>query len=139
MTILTALANLRRRLPSGSEFTFEVFEDRVHLYILNIPFEARGIGTEFLASVLAETDRVGLPVTLEADPTDEPNDPDTFDLAKWYYRFGFRVSSVADTGVVSLRRDVRPRQPGAEAILADYLSGKNDDLSRSVFDAWHAR
>lgn len=123
----------------GSEFTFEVFEDRVHLCILNIPVESRGIGTEFLARALAETDRFELPVTLDVDPTDEPNDPDTFDLARWYYRFGFSVTSVADTGVVSLRRDARPWQPGTTAILADYLSGKNNDLSRTAFDAWHAR
>lgn len=116
----------------------------MHLEELSIPAGHRGIGTAFLARVVAAADRLGCPTTLHADPTDKPGDPCTFELVRWYARFGYVATGLSTEDWVGMRREPREDRGGPEAILRDYARATEDDLTRESFDAmmeafYHAR
>lgn len=130
-----ALRRLAGRLPAGANFAFDASSDGLHLDALYLPPGRRGGGTAFLAAVLAEADRAGAATTLAADPTDEPGDPCTFELARWYARFGFSLDGVDDNDWVTMRREPRPFG-GPGAVLAAYAEARaNADMTREGFDA----
>jgi hypothetical protein len=137
--LAATLRALGESLPDGSRFAFDLREDGVFLEALSIPEEARGVGTAFLAKVISAVDFYGLPATLYADPTDEPGDPETFHLARWYARFGFALDHVNEDEWVGMRRESRPWRGGAEAVLADYREAKARDLSQDAFEEWREK
>ena len=93
-----------------------------------------GLATRLIASVLALADEHGVPVTLDADPTLEPGDPDMWTLLRRYRAFGFVATGVNDMDWVRMER--APREPGgARAILRDYLAARAGDLPQAVLEA----
>lgn len=134
MGLLSALRELRDTLPNGSVFEFEVREDGgVHLQRLVIPRTDRGAGTEFLARVFAACDLHGASASLEADPTDLPGDPSTFELVRWYMRFGCVIDAVSDEAVAMTRPPCDPVH-GFEGVLARYEEARTSDLTPDELD-----
>lgn len=137
MSIAETLTNLGKTLPQGSVFDFDIDRNTVVLEKLVIPSPRKGTGTWFLALILAATDQAGMTCRLYADPTDEPGDPDTFDLVRWYCRFGFALDHVNDHDWVGMVRSPQPWCNGKDAILADYRHNKeNLELTRKEFERW---
>lgn len=138
-TLSEALDAIKAELPPGADFTWERRDGAVFLDRLFIPEESRGIGTGVVAKILAEIDRAGLAATLYADPTDEPGDPDTFELARFYARFGFRLDHLNDQEWVGMRREPQPYRGGYLHVMADYAVAKaTGDMARDDFEAWRA-
>jgi len=128
------LSTLASALPAGSVFEFEEAEsDCVFLRRLFIPLAHRGIGTGFLASVLATCDTHSVSTHLQADPTDVPSDPSTFDLVRWYMRFGFEVENAADDAI-RMTRQHRDASRGLQGIFDDYDEAKENDLTQAQFE-----
>lgn len=128
-----SLHALARALPAGSKFDFAIYDGELHLKSFKIPAAARGVGTAFLARVVAVADEFGLRSRLEADPTDEPGDPDTFDLVRWYSRFGFGFSEIDDNDWVVMRRAPRPFE-GVRGVERAYSDAKAMDVTREWFE-----
>lgn len=120
------LRTIRSGLPRGSKFTWELRPDgSVYLDVLRIPRTSRGIGTDILARIVGALDRYGVPAELIADQSDEPDDPSTPDLVRWYRRFGFRETGQRDRYTDSPVMVREPRSPrGHDAVLADYEQAK---------------
>ncbi len=134
MGLLSALCELRDTLPNGSVFEFEVREDGgVHLERLVILRRDRGAGTEFLARVFAACDLHGASASLEADPTDLPGDPSTFELVRWYMRFGCAIDA-ADDEAVSMTRQPCVPSLGPDGVLDRYEQAKASDLTLDEFE-----
>lgn len=139
---ITHLDKLSRTLPTGSKLHFHGVElnedgwDGIVLDLISIPPEAPpGVGTRLMADLLAATDRLGVKVRLEADPTRKRGDPSLFDLAKWYYRFGFRMQGLMFEGWLILERDPQKQACDATGIIDSYQAAKaNQDLTREEFE-----
>lgn len=137
----TALDALAATLPPGGAFRFETPPEGLWLTSLYVPPGRRGGGTAFLARVLAEADRAGVTTYLHADPTDEPGDPSTFELARWYARLGFEVTGVTEDEWIVMARAPRPT-PDGDAILADYARARarpDRGLSNEAFHEAYRR
>ena len=141
-----AVLSLGARLPKGAEFEFEAAVDALHLGYLRLPEGTRRAGraTRFLASVLAEADRRGVTTTLQADGTDEPGEPDSCDLVRFYSRLGFEFTGMSDQDWCEMRREPRPFRGGARAILRDAEAARAGTMSREEFcerrqEFWDAR
>ncbi len=126
------LLKLAKSLPRGGTLEFEVHEDYLWLEKIYLPTAARGQGTELLSKVLSLADQAGLPTSLLADPTDEPNDPETYDLARWYHRFGFQLLSVTEDGA-AMERAVNSSRPTPLVIQQHARRAKANDLSWEEF------
>lgn len=136
--LAAALAALAATLPRDSGFEWEDGPDGLHLAMLSLPKADRGIGTGFVARVLAQADRREIPVSLEADSTGQHGDPKAVDLARWYRRFGFVLTGLTPEGWLCMHRTPRPYR-GEGAILADYASvRRHGDLTDEAFAAAHA-
>lgn len=131
--ILCRLDAVRATLPSGAELAYEVSGGELTLGVLYLPEGARGEGTRLMASILAHADAAGLRTTLLVDPTDEPGDPSSFELARWYARFGFEVVGVDEWMRPTMARG--PRGLDFRGLLADYGTKRSEDLSREAFEA----
>lgn len=131
----SAFVALGRTLPKGSSFVFTVSDDELFLKILRVPQTGKGIGSRFLSEVLALADAHRLPVRLQADPTDEPGDPDTLTLVRWYARFGFEPRRATDDGVWMERPSPAEALPAA-ALLANALALRDRVASRSELARW---
>lgn len=133
-----SLAALAATLPRDGGFEWDERPDGLHVAMLTLPSASRGLGTLFFARVLAEADRRGVPVSLEADSTGEPGDPRPVDLARWYRRFGFALTGLTHEGWLCMHRTPRPYR-GEQAILVDYASvRRHGDLTDEAFAAAHA-
>src|SRR5690606_16933185 len=93
--------------PHG-ELVYFIEPDHVWLHKIRLPASERGTGTQKMAQFLALTDKAGLPVCLTADPVeadDMPSgsEPTTFDLVKWYSRFGFVSHGASEDGFLMER------------------------------------
>ena len=128
------LAALARKLPRHAELAFNVEEDHVWLHKIYLPKSSRGQGSKLLADVLVATDAAGLPVCLTADPTDDPTDPATIDLVRWYKRFGFVPYSATDDGII-MQREPDGARPSAPAIVAKAVAAKANDLTHEEYEA----
>jgi hypothetical protein len=134
MTLYSALRRLGDILPPGSVFDFEVVDEaRVHLVRLVIPSAARGVGTEFLASVFAACDEHGVHASLQADPTDLPGDPSTFELVRWYMRFGCVIEAADDDGI-RMTRAPRRSALGPQGIMRWYHQARALDMTVDEFE-----
>ena len=127
------LRTIGQKLPSGSSFSYQVNEDHLWLERFLIPKHARGQGTAWLSKVLAATDQAGLKTALLADPTDRPGDPSTFDLVRWYGRFGFTLLAVTEDGV-AMERQPRPRALAAQEIERQARAAKANDITHDEFE-----
>lgn len=126
-----ALQKLRQRLPKDSDLRYRIHEDYLWLEILYIPPAARGQGSTVLAQVLLAANKAQLPVSLVADPTDEPGDPSAKELARWYARFGFKPLAVTEDGV-AMERPVGT-EATAEAIMRQ---ARQNRLGEWSLDRW---
>lgn len=134
MGLRSSLCELRDTLPNGSVFEFEVREHGgVHLERLVIPHSDRGAGTEFLARVFAACDLHGASASLEADTTELPGDPSTFELVRWHMRFGCAINAAADEALSMTRQPCVP-PPGLDGILDRYEQAKASDLTLDEFE-----
>jgi hypothetical protein len=135
-----AAAGLARGLPQGSRFEFEEGgRGEYRLMLLDLPRaeRGRGRGTRFMAALVAAADEAGATLRLEADSTDEPGDPSTFQLARWYARFGFRLRGITDPDEwVEMARQPRPPGRGLAGAIEDYEAARALDLRDADFDAW---
>ncbi len=139
MGLHSALSQLRETLPQGSVFEFDILDDGgVHLQRLVIPRTDRGTGTEFLARVFAACDLHGAVARLEADPTDLPGDPSTFELVRWYMRFGC-VIETADDDTVWMRRAPRRSALGPQGIMRWYHQARASDMTLDEFEDIRSR
>ncbi|HEX8434342.1 hypothetical protein [Archangium sp.] len=133
---------LGRTLPPGSNFQFHETElnvdgwDGVVLDMLSIPQGApHGVGTKFMAELLAVVDDLGVKLRLEADPTRKRGDPDLFALARWYCRFGFEMRGLSLEGRLHMSRDPQEGGRDAAAILEGYREARTcRDLTRETFE-----
>ena len=132
------LSLMARQWPRPGELVFYVEPDHVWLHKIRLPVSHRGQGTRKMAEFLALVDRAGLPVCLTADPmpSDEDNmlgHPQTFDLVKWYMRFGFVPHGPSEDGFLM----ERPACPGnkLDNILSSYEKSKKHDLTLSEFQS----
>ena len=136
--VKTDLAALARAWPQpGGDLVFFVEEDHVWLHKIRLPASARGQGTDRLAAVLSVIDRAGLSVCLTADPlrddegVQDAAEPTTFDLVRWYMRFGFKPLGPSEDGFL-MQRD--PQPPVASAELARRARAqKAHDMSHDEF------
>lgn len=127
------LARLGRMLPSWSIFEFDSVDDgMVRLQRLVIWPSGRGIGTRFLAHVFAICDEFGITAVFEANSTDMPDDPATFELVRWYRRFGCMPIGPGLDGI-EMRRDAMEPE-GVDRILENYAAAKSNDLTSSEYD-----
>lgn len=138
--------NLRQQLallaqgwprPSG-ELVFFVEDDHVWLHKIKLPESARGTGTVRMAQFLALCDKAGLPVCLTADPIEEDDislgassNPTTFDLVKWYMRFGFSPLGPSEDGFLMERS---PTSGNQNDIISSYMKNKRKDISYEEFE-----
>jgi len=134
-TLKEAIGQLREILPDGSEFEFTVEGEELHLKILRVSDQKQGYGTGFLAAVLAEADGAGARAILHADPTDELGDPSTYNLIKWYTRFGFSISDVSPDGWVEMTRLPQPGSFKGDILLAYQEAKKRDITDEEISDA----
>ncbi len=130
---LLALRKLVKALPPGASFAFTLDSEVLWLNRILLPRHARnGGGSRLLARILMIADRTGLPVMLEASPTERPGDPGVFDLVRWYSRFSFQCIAINEDGVVMRR------EPGShrswESLLADAKS--RTPITLADFTAW---
>lgn len=128
-----SLRSIAQKLPSGSSFSFTVNDDHLWLERFLIPKHARGQGTAWLSKILAVTDQAGLKVALLADPTDRPGDPSTFDLVRWYGRFGFTLLAVTEDGV-AMERQPKPRAVPAQELERLARAAKANDITHEEFE-----
>jgi hypothetical protein len=130
-----AIGRVASALPEGSTLAYEVTGDGVFLRDLRIPRTHEGLGTWAMAGVLSATDSYGADVRLQADPSDEPDMPSTFELVRWYARVGFEVVGVDDNDWVLMARRAQVASPrGGAAILDRYRAARLDDLERAGFE-----
>lgn len=128
------LARLGGILPGGSIFEFAVMdESHVNLQRLVVWPRGRGIGTRFLAHVFAVCDEFRMTSVFEADSTDMPDDPATFELVRWYRRFGCAPIGPGLDGIEMRRDPIEPK--GVHGILEGYAAAKVNDLTSSEYDA----
>ena len=133
------LRELKQRMPKGSKLQWESYDDHVYLDLFFIPNAQRGQGSLWFARFLAEVDRHHLPIVLHADPTDLPNDPGTFDLVRWYHRFGFRCQHSNEDEGVAMERPATECAHSPEKILEKYRAQKQRaDLTYGQFMAWQS-
>lgn len=96
---MAAIDALRLTWPAGVHFECTRHASHIHLDVLRVANTGQGIGTQVLTDVLNVFDEHGVEAHGEVDPTDEPEDPDTTTLLRWYAKHGFVVTGVdADTG-----------------------------------------
>lgn len=132
-SLAASLEGLRASLPAGSVFTYRVREDELELGVLAIPREDRGVGTTFLASVLASAARSGLGVRLAVDATDDVDDPSNFELIRWYARFGFVLDDVDGDGRPEMT--LVPASGDVREILDAYARRKVADVTWDEVEA----
>lgn len=105
----TELGALARKMPAGSRLEFDIDPGELFLKVFMVPRSQRGCGSMWLARMLEACDRAAVPVHLNVDPTDEPGDPETFDLVRWYHSFGFVPRCATEDGVFMDRPVQTPR------------------------------
>lgn len=134
------LQRLKSTLPRYSHFDWWQEDEVLHIDLLMVPGMRKGVGTEFVARVLALADRHGMTTTLHADATDVPGEPSTYDLVRWYSRFGFDWTGLNDDGWCAMRREPQPPAGGHPAVLARYGAAKSQgDMSHDQFaDRMHS-
>lgn len=127
------ILKIKKSMPHGSTLDFRVEDDQLWLNIIRVPLGSPpGTGSRILARLLEVADRARCSTLLEADPCDEPGEPETFDLVRWYQSFGFKRQALTEDGVLMLRE---PGEPCAwEKLLSKAKSEKR--LNRSEFDSW---
>lgn len=131
-----ALTDLARSWPQGGDLVFYIEDDHIWLHKIRLPANQRGGGTDKLATFLSYTDKAGLPVCLTADPLaddDMPTgaEPTTFDLVRWYQRFGFVALGPSEDGFL-MQRD--PARLTKDEILRSYQVNKQtNDLKEDDF------
>ena len=132
---LTAMARAWPR--PGGELVFFIEPDHVWLHKIRLPESYRGQGSAKMAEFLALTDRAGLPVCLTADPMPDDEwstrNPQTFELVRWYMRFGFVPHGPSEDGFLMERSPC----PGSSqsSIIQQYLKSKKSDMSLDQFNA----
>lgn len=124
--------------PNG-EFVYFLEDDHLWLHKIRLPENTRGgEGTKRLAKILSITDKANLLVCLTADPVFDDNgtvstdNPDTFQLVRWYMRFGFIPHGPTEDGF-SMER---PSKSGSseQSVLFEYNYNKrNNDLTMEQF------
>lgn len=132
MSLLSDLDALRGNLPTGVQLVYEVRSDELALLVLGVPRGARGIGTRLLAAVASMADRAGVRTTLVVDPTDDPEDPSTFELVRWYARFGFVGAALDDWGRPRMARE--PEGLDMAGVLEAYARRKADDMTMVEYE-----
>lgn len=132
-----ALLRLRADLPRGARLVWQHGEGDLYLELLRVPQMREGCGTKLLARFLAVADRHRVPTRLVVEASHRPGEPATYDLVRWYHRFGFVFSGVDDQGACQMRRAPRPAGGGVAAVLADHAAAKAaGDLLEAQFEAW---
>jgi hypothetical protein len=127
------IAAIYRSLPTGSILEARVEPDRLWLNRILLPASHRhGAGSRMMARILDAADRAGVTVGLEADPTDNPGDPTTFDLVRWYRRFDFKPLCETEDGVLMERDSRAPR--GVDKLLAAAMAAPR--WSHDDFISW---
>ena len=134
------LTTIARNWPKpNGEFVFFLERDHMWLHKIRLPDAERGQGTKKMAEILSITDRANLLVCLTADPIfrddDEPpstTNPDTFELVRWYMRFGFIPHGPTEDGFVM----ERPAKMGSTVndILLQYAQNKRKDITLDEFN-----
>ena len=125
-----SLSFLARSWPKPhGELVYFIEPDHVWLHKIRLPASERGTGTQKMAQFLALTDKAGLPVCLTADPVegdDMPSgsEPTTFDLVKWYSRFGFVSHGPSEDGFLMERP---PLGLSEREIVEYYQKNKQQD------------
>ena len=131
------LRSIGQKMGPGSSFQYDIHDDHLWIEILLLPKHARGTGTAVMSKILAATDRAGLKVALLADPTDRPGDPTSFDLARWYGRFGFALLAATEDGV-AMERQPRARPCAPEELERLARAAKTNDIGQDEFDRFIA-
>lgn len=127
------LAKLKKSLPAGSMLETRIEEGELWLNKIMLPAGKRqGQGSRLLARILEVADRAGLTVMLEADPTDAPADPSTYELVRWYQTFGFQRRGATDDGVL-MSRAPQPVRTWEQLLSQAKVAPR---LSQSEFTAW---
>ena len=133
----SALSEMSRTWPKPKgELVFYVENDHVWLHKILLPPSHRGQGTALMAKLLSLTDKASLPVCLTADPIEEAGDPlkqnpNTYDLVKWYRRFGFKPLAPSEDGFLMERP---PMGMSLNEILSFYDKEKKlNDFSEDDF------
>lgn len=126
-----SLRKIARSLPSGGRLVYRLEPDYLWLEIFHLPVSARGTGTQWMSKILEAADVAQTVVNLCADPTDRPGDPSTYDLTRWYARFGFKPLAATEDGVLMERQSATPR-PASEIEKAA-RAAKSADMSQEDF------
>lgn len=136
MSVSSSLKELVAAQPKGVWLKTRVVDDVIHLDLVSVswPLRGSGLGARALAGLLDVADRFGVRVDLDANPTDETNAPDTFDLARWYTSFGFEPTQVHDDGV-RMSRSPRPAV-GVDALLAQSKAAPR--LTHDQYRGWES-
>lgn len=129
----TALRAVAHKMPPGSSLDFQIYDDHLWLERLLVPKHARGQGSEILAKILAAADQAGLKTSLLADPTDRAGDPTSFELARWYGRFGFTLLAITEQGV-AMERQPRARAVAPQQLVQAAKAAKAHDLTLEEFE-----
>lgn len=134
----SSLALLARQWPKPhGELVYFIEPDHVWLHKIRLPASERGVGTKKMAQFLALVDKANLPVCLTADPVEDDDmpsgaEPTTFDLVKWYSRFGFVSHGPSEDGFL-MERD--PKNMTEEQIITSYKQAKEKEtLTREEFE-----
>lgn len=134
-TLSKWLAKARQNLPRGGSLDYRIDAEAGILWLnrLLLPSDARnGAGSRLLARILEQVDRARMTVDLNADPTDRPGDPATYDLVRWYSTFGFKPLSANEDGV-QMRRTPQPTQTW-ERLLSSARAAPR--LTQDEFETW---
>lgn len=108
MTLAHQLSLLKKTLPKGSSFDYDLTSFELHIRYLAIPLGVRGVGSLFLSKVIELCDENEVMTTLHAKGRGLKHDPTTNDLVKWYEKFGFEVLHEEEEGVF-MHRSYQPQ------------------------------
>lgn len=112
------LSALRKTLPRGSTFDYDLSEGLLYLKALAIPKSERGVGRSFMEKVLQLCDLNETTVTLHAHGRGLKGDMDTSGLVRWYSSLGFESLDLEDEGMFMQRSFV--------AISSNFYKDKNN-------------
>lgn len=99
MSLAQSLTALKKTLPKGSSFDYDISPFELHIRYIAIPLGERGVGSAFLSKVISLCDEYEVVATLHAKGRGLKHDPTTEDLVHWYQKFGFEVLHEEEEGM----------------------------------------
>lgn len=87
------------KFPPKTKFEFTVDNGCLWIEKIYVDPQYRGKGSMCMSHIVAYANKHKLTIDLLADPTDRPNDPNPYDLVKWYNSFGFQPLSLTERGI----------------------------------------